>query len=139
MIANQRHKDFSDETASIVPVLKKMPANARIFPIYNDSGSSVFDPEFFYLIHKHDHFYYHTLVGGGVSPSLFANSMMPVQFKPGMRPPASAATLPILLQSYDYVLIRKPLPEDLKSLSGHMTLVEQSADWVAFASPGVEK
>jgi len=36
-------------------------------------------------------------------------------------------------------LIRKPLPEDIKSLAGHMTLVEQSADWVAFANPDAGK
>jgi hypothetical protein len=139
MVANQRHKDFSDEVASIVPVLEKMKPNARIFPVYNDSESKVFDPGYFYQIHNHDHFYYHTLVGGGVNPSLFANSMLPVQFKTGMRPPASTATLSILLQSYDYVLIRKPSPEDIKSLSGHMALVEQSADWLVFANPGTVK
>lgn len=135
LIANSRHSDYSAETASIVPILGKMMPNARVFPVYNDRGTAVLDSGFFFQVHAHDHFYYHTLVGGGVSPSLFVNAMLPIQFKAGMRPPASTASLAGLLQAYDYVLIRKPLREDVESLSGSMTLVEQSVDWALFANP----
>ncbi|MEH6824036.1 MAG: hypothetical protein V7629_09030 [Motiliproteus sp.] len=130
-IADQRHRDYSVETAAILPILEQMPANARVFPIYEDSSSAQFDPTFYYQIHAHDHHYYHTLIGGGVGPTLFPNPMLPVQYKVGALPP-SPNSAQGLAQAYDFVLLRSPKPNMVNLFSEVMQPIARSGPWFSF-------
>ena len=138
MIANERHKDFSEETATILPLLDKLPINASVLPVYLDARSDILDKKFFYQIHAHDHYYYHVLVGGGFSPTLFPNTMLPVQYRPGLQLPDQTSTLSDLQYSFDYVMVRRPSPELFNMLNEQMILIEKSKDWVVYANPLIE-
>lgn len=136
VIANQRHRDFSDEAVTILPLLEKMQGNASVLPVYIDARSEILDKKFFYQIHSHDHYYYHTLVGGGFSPTLFPNPMLPLQYKPGLPLPDRSSTLFELQYNYDYVLVRRPSRELFNTMKEQLMLLEQSGDWVVFGNPG---
>jgi hypothetical protein len=142
VIAHQRHVAFDEEAASIIPILDSMQPNSRILPIYRNASSAYFDPKFYYQIHEHDHFYYHTLNGGGFSPNLFSSPLIPVQYnavQTNKNKIANSGTLESLVSDFDYVLIRNPRPEDLKYIRGAFQQSAESGPWVVFKSREFKK
>jgi hypothetical protein len=107
------HRMVSSEISELLPVLEVMQPNQRVLPIYRDAASAVLDPRFFYQFHSHMHAYYHVLVGGGASRSLFATAFSPIAYAPGVRLPSleeersgGSPSRERLARDYRYLLIR---------------------------------
>ncbi len=125
---------ISHETAEIKPLLSSMTANATILPITFKTESAILDRHFFPEAHSHDHFYYHLLVGGGASPSLFPSPMLPVRFQPGLDLPLATHGFSWQEQGakYDYVLTRGAPAEFPPFIRRYAPLVSQSGAWLLF-------
>ena len=124
----------SNETAELKPILAAMRPNATILPMTFKTESAALDRHFFPEAHSHDHFYYHLLVGGGASPSLFPSPMLPVTLKPGGNLPL--ATHDFSWQDhgskYDYILSRGAPEGFAPFVSRYAPLVRQSGEWLLF-------
>lgn len=122
------------ETAQLKPILAVMAPNATVLPMTFDTGSNILDRHFFPEAHSHDHFYYHLLVGGGASPSLFPSPMLPLRFRPGVDLPL--ATHDFSWQAhgakYDYILSRGGPEGFAPFVSRYATLAGQSGEWLLF-------
>ncbi len=127
----------SRETAQIVPLLAEMAPNAKLLPMTFRTASAILDPHFFPETHSHDYFYYHLLVGGGASPSLFPSPMLPVSFKPGVDLPLATHEFSWLEQGshYDYILTRGAPPAFAPFVSRYAVPVGKSGEWQLFKNP----
>ncbi|GFO55307.1 hypothetical protein GMSM_23140 [Geomonas sp. Red276] len=141
----QIHRAVARETESILPVLSAMKKNAAVLPLVADGSSRRLDASFFYQAHNHDTDYYHLLVGGGVSPTLFPNAMMPVQLRSGsalpLPLPDSVSTFSWEKHGawYDYLLARNPAPELRAILREHCTLQAASGPWELYQNKGARR
>ncbi len=127
----------SRETAQIVPLLAEMAPNAKLLPMTFHTESALLDPHFFPETHSHDYFYYHLLVGGGASPSLFPSPMLPVSFKPGVDLPLATHAFSWLEQGshYDYILTRGAPSAFAPFVSRYAVPVGKSGEWQLFKNP----
>lgn len=105
-------------------------------PLMLDTSTEVLDARFFRELHAHDHYYYHTHVGGGFNPMLFPNPILPIRLKPDIPIPfTQEGRLMIstdILARYRYVLVRGtsvPLFESLRSCTNSLM---QSGKWTLF-------
>ncbi|MBL4821369.1 MAG: hypothetical protein JKY98_10340 [Gammaproteobacteria bacterium] len=115
---------LSGETEELLPLLDQMEINSAVYTIYENASANAIDREYFYQFHSHDHFYYHTLVGGGVTPKLFPSKMNRVKFKDGITMPDIAAA-PHL---YRYILVRGE-GDSSRTIQASHTLKASSASW----------
>lgn len=124
----------SRETAEIKPLVARMEPNAALLPMTFQTESSILDRHFFPEAHSHDYFYYHLLVGGGVSPSLFPSPMLPLQFKPGLDLPLATHDFSWTDHGskYDYILTRGAPAEFAPFVRRYAPLVGQSGSWLLF-------
>lgn len=126
------HKGLSEETEEIVPLLGKMVANAKVYPQIIDGAPTTIEPNFFYQLHTHDHYYYHVLVGGGVNPMLFPSSLIPVQFREDVSlPPLMHDFRREFAVHYRYLLVRGAIEEGA-SVPEDVVRVAQSGKWTLF-------
>lgn len=132
----QVQKSVAREAETILPVLQAARGNALVLPLIFGAGSDVLDSVFFYQIHSHETDYYHAVVGGGASPALFPNAMMPVQYRPGLRLPYPDTpwlfSWPEHGAYYDYVLVRQAPADFYRYLAPASNLVARSGHWSLF-------
>jgi hypothetical protein len=143
LLSVQTQKSLAREAETIVPVLAAARQNALILPLIFDGAPDSIDSLYFYQMHSHEPDYYHLLVGGGASPTLFPNAMMPVQYRPGLRLPYPETVFDFDWRRhgayYEYLLIRKA-PDDLcRQLSGTCDLVARSGPWLLFRNKTARK
>lgn len=136
----QSQARIADEIAEISPLFEKMERNAAVMPLMLDTSTGVLDPVFFSELHAHDHYYYHTHVGGGFNPLQFPNPMLPVRLKPDIVIPylqenGLIMSTEILLR-YRYVLVRGISASLLASLRMCANLLAQSGKWTLFETTG---
>ena len=124
----------AQETAKIKPILVSMPPNSTVLPINFNTESAILDRHFFPEAHSHDYFYYHLLVGGGASPSLFPSPMLPVRFKSGLDLPLATHGFSWQEQGskYDFILTRGAPAEFTPFITRYAPLVNQSGAWLLF-------
>ena len=139
----QTQKAVAREAETIVPVLAAARQNALILPLIFDAASKTIDSLFFYQMHSHEPDYYHLLVGGGATPSLFPNAMMPVQYRPGLHLPYPETVLDFSWKEhgafYDYLLVRQAPGRLRRQLSGSCELVASSGPWCLFRNKNPRK
>lgn len=130
------HANINTETAQLLPILAKMEKNSAVLPILLDSRTAVIDPDIFYQLHAHDHYYFHILVGGGVNPLAFPNPMLPIrlrQDRPWPAPEALEQLSPYhwqrVISQYRYVLLRTHALQPIEQLSRFATIVGRSGPW----------
>jgi hypothetical protein len=139
VLSSEMQARLSQETATIVPIVVKMKRNAAVLPLISRSDSSELDPLFYAQFHYGDIFYYHLLIGGGVSPDLFDNDLMLARSREGKRPPRPAQGAlwlsPEYLAHYDYIISRG-LPTHFENqLQTTCTLLAQSGEWRLYEIP----
>ncbi|MCM0082906.1 hypothetical protein L4X63_15030 [Geomonas sp. Red32] len=138
--SSEIHRAVAAETESILPVLSAMKKNAAVLPLIADGSSRRLDATFFSQAHDHDTDYYHLLVGGGVSPTLFPNAMMPVQLRDGSSLPLPDPVATFSWERhgacYDYLLARNPMPGLRAILAEHCTLKAVSGPWELYKTKG---
>ncbi len=136
----QSQAKVADEVAEIFPLFEKMERNAAVMPLMLDTTTQVLDAHFFRELHAHDHYYYHTHVGGGFNPMLFPNPMLPVRLKPDIPIPfTQEGRLMIsteILARYRYVLVRGTSPALFDSLGKCANSLAQSGKWTLFETTG---
>ena len=124
----------SAETAELKPILAGMVPNATLLPMTFKTESAILDRHFFPEAHSHDHFYYHLLVGGGASPSLFPSPMLPVKLRSGLDLPL--ATHDFSWQEhgakYTYILSRGAPEGFAPFVSRYAPQVGHSGQWLLF-------
>lgn len=139
LLTGRTHERLSEETATILPVLAKMERGATVLPLYFDTRSRALDPRFFHQFHAHDHHYYHLLVGGGASPTLFPNAMLPVQYRAGPRLPQAGDPGRFRWDSfapyYRYVLARGAPPAVVARLESTIGPAVRSGPWALMENP----
>ena len=136
----QSQAKVADEVAEIFPLLEKMERNAAVMPLMLDTTTQVLDAHFFRELHAHDHYYYHTHVGGGFNPMLFPNPMLPLRLKPDIPVPfTQEGRLMIsteMLVRYRYILVRGTADALFDSLQRCATTLAQSGKWTLFETSG---
>ena len=136
----QSQAKVADEVAEIFPLFEKMERNAAVMPLMLDTGTGVLDPVFFSELHAHDHYYYHTHVGGGFNPMQFPNPMLPVRLKPEIpipfTPEGRLMISTEMLARYRYVLVRGTSPALFDSLGMCANRLAQSGKWTLFETTG---
>ncbi|HBG04274.1 MAG: hypothetical protein A2075_02905 [Geobacteraceae bacterium GWC2_58_44] len=139
----QTQKSVARETETILPVLGAARANALMLSLIFDGASEVIDPVSFYQMHAHEPDYYHLLVGGGASPDLFPNAMLPVQYQPGLRLPYPETVADFTWTDhgayYDYVLLRAAPQELYQDLAVTCDLVAKAGSWGLFRNKTARK
>lgn len=139
VLSSNLQEKLSRETAEIMPLLARMGKNAAVLPLMLYSSSAGLDPIFFDEFHKHEPNYYHIIVGGGTTPALFPNPLLPVQYKPGVALPVPTNLDPASLQSYApyyrYLLIRGAPDIYIRDLSHYYNFIGRSGAWSLFRSP----
>jgi hypothetical protein len=104
------HREADAETAQLVPLLAAMEPNRAVITFYPDAVTRALDHQFFYQHHSHVHTYYHVLRGGGVSPTLFPTTLIPIQYRDPAQIPYSVHverfSAAKAARFYTYLLIR---------------------------------
>jgi len=139
IVAARNHREVSRETEEIVPLFARMEKNATVFPLYIDAGTRVLDSRYFYQLHAHDHFYYHTLVGGGGGPRLWS-LFLPVvvrdpQALPDFTRPTTREGRRQLPSGYRYVLVRGERSGQWPGALSPLRPVARSGRWALFEDP----
>ncbi|MDI6795084.1 MAG: hypothetical protein QME81_19825 [bacterium] len=119
---------ISSEVEELFPIFSQMKKNENIYPIYADLSPRAIDKNFFYQFHAHGHFYYHNIVGGGATPTLFHSKMNPIKFKKN-------ASLPSIVsqpQAYKYLLVRGQLPRKYGFFNSYR-LISYSGLWQLYS------
>ncbi|MDH5299191.1 MAG: hypothetical protein OEV91_09250 [Desulfobulbaceae bacterium] len=124
------HQRLSSETEEILPLLHKMERNAAVLPYIEDAAPRAIDPVIFNEFHRHDHFYYHVLVGGGANPAIFQSPLIPVQFRKDFSLPRLASNFrgADFSAYYRYLLVRGALPE-AAAMPEHLSRRAQFGKW----------
>jgi len=139
LLTGRTHERLSAETATLLPVLAEMDPGATVLPLYADARSQVLDPRFFEQFHAHDHYYYHLLIGGGFSPTLFPNAMLPVQYRAGLSLPQATDLRQFRWESYApyyrYVLVRGASPAFIADMRRTTELTARYGPWTLFKNP----
>lgn len=124
------------ESESLIPLLANMNRNALVLPLLFDEGTTIIDPVFFGEFHKHEPGYYHVIVGGGANPTLFPSSMLPVQYRAGIRLPVPGRPDLYSWQEhgryYDYVLLRGAPANLLRLMQPYGEVIATSGPWALF-------
>jgi len=132
-----KQRNISNEIEEIKPLLEKIPPKSSILPLIFDNDSPELDSRFFDP-HLHNHDYYYILTGGGLSPYIPDSPLLPVHFKPGLKPPAPGDYVPHLFKwelhgsYYDYFLIRGLRKGILSYMSEKAVLLDRSGKWLLF-------
>ena len=139
VLSSNLQEKLSRETAEIMPLLARMEKNAVVLPLILYSSAAGLDPVFFDEFHKHEPNYYHIFVGGGTTPALFSNPLLPVQYKLGVALPVPTNLTPASLQPYApyyrYLLIRGAPDVYIWDLSHYYNFIAVSGAWSLFESP----
>lgn len=129
------HQKVSSEIEEATTVLSHIPKNSNIVPVYYKTASSGLNKNIFYQFHAHTHDYYHTLVGGGISPGMFYNEMLPVKYRSDItiaeirKPVTPNSDLEALSPYYDYAFVRMPAQEDI---APSWRLVLKKEQWLLY-------
>jgi len=126
---------LSKELEEALPIVERIPPNARILPLVFDRISPELDPVYFDpYIHVHD--YYHLLVGGGIDPYIWAAGIQPLRLRPGVHLPNPGEITPGMFSweqhadGYEYFLVRgAPLLFTLY-VSGQTDPIAKSGAWL---------
>ena len=135
--STRKQARLSREIEEVLPVVRRIPRNARILPLVFEASSPELDPVWFQP-HLHDHDYYHVLVGGGFSPYLLQSAVHPVRYKPGQERPAPGEFLPrrftwdLHAADFEYFLVRGAPQAFARYVEPGCEELATSGRWVLF-------
>ncbi|WP_224982578.1 hypothetical protein [Geomonas agri] len=131
------------EKEAILPVAAVAQKNSLVLPLVYRSDSPFLDPYYFNEIHSHDAEYYQMFAGGGATPTLFPNAMMPVQYQPGVVLPYPKKPADFSWERYgtyyDYLLVRSAPGSLYPDLFRYCDLVAKSGPWEVFKNRTARK
>lgn len=130
------HVVASNETMKVASLLTRIPKNSNILPIYSATDSNAVDKSIYYQFHAHTHDYYHSLVGGGMSPDLFFNEMLPIRLHHiNSQPLVTPGNYQVLGKNhtitsfYDYILLRS---DTSPTSPNNWQYIEKSGEWYLY-------
>lgn len=129
-------QEVAAEAETVLPVMESVAKNSLVLPLIFDGAPKAVDPVIFDQMHSHEADYCHLLAGGGANPTLFPNSMMPVQYQPGLILPSPRQPQQFTWGShgaYYHYIVARGAPKDLHNLlAPHCRLVASSGPWSVF-------
>jgi hypothetical protein len=119
------------ESAEILLLADSVAKQRSVVALALDASSKLLHPQFFYLMHRHEIFYYQ-LASGALSPHLWRLPLMPVRYRaqPPPREPRSVAE--IIQQNYPLVFARGATPELAQALGKAYRPQQANGSWVVF-------
>jgi hypothetical protein len=117
------------ESGELLPLAAAAPAQAKVAALALDSSSGLLHPKFFYLMHRHEIFYYQ-LTSKALSPHLWHVPLMPVRYKPGHELREARSLPELIAQDYPLLFVRGPTPELARGLSTTYEPIGESGHWV---------
>lgn len=131
------------EAESILPLAVAGEKNSLVLPLVYRAESNTLDPHFFYQMHSHTPDYYQLFVGGGATPTLFPNAMIPVQYRSGIMLPypdkPEAFSWSRHGAYYDFILTREAPRQVADDLNRTCDLVARSGPWSLFKNRASRK
>ena len=124
----------SSEISEILPIVRRLPAQARVLPLVFDPTTPHLQPQLFHP-HIHAPFYQPILQQAGFTPHVFATSVNPVRLKPGSERPAPPPYQPQRFEpakhwsDYDFLLVRRPPRQLVERLRGNGEYLTRSGAW----------
>lgn len=119
------------ESSEILPLARSVAPQRSVVAVALDSSSKLLHPKFFYLMHRHEIFYYQA-ASGALSPHLWRLPLMPVRYRAQPEPREPRSIAEIISQQYPLVFARGVTLELAQALGAAYRPHQANGSWVVF-------
>jgi hypothetical protein len=119
------------ESAEMSALAREVAPRRDVVAVTPDASSRFLHPVFFYLMHRHDIFYYQ-IASGARSPHLWHLPLLPIHYRSRTKPPYPQSVSQLVQHGYSLVFVRGVTAELLQGLSQAFVPRQVHGAWVVF-------